>query len=218
MGWCCKKCGRAKLSFKSRGQGFGSLVSVMIGEVLVSFKGFFLRLSEQSKAIDRLIEVWAYPQKCVYRDGEIGISATNCTYKGRTGSPNAQAYLARPVIVAAMDNRWNKFVEPRLGEGQFRDLEALQGAYQYWRGRARGTTTGGSLNSYIDQAWSHLLDTDPPPFGPPTIISPHHIWNLVLVDELLFSLDGTDPKVIVYIAFMVVTMVKYGSGGLDTLT
>ncbi|KAI8451121.1 hypothetical protein BY996DRAFT_6416686 [Phakopsora pachyrhizi] len=96
----------------------------------------------------------------------------------------------------------------KLGEGQFRDLEALQGAYQYWRGRARGTTTGGSLNSYIDQAWSHLLDTDPPPFGPPTIISPHHIWNLVLVDELLFSLDGTDPKVIVYIAFSELVRVR----------
>ncbi|KAI8447662.1 hypothetical protein BY996DRAFT_6586367 [Phakopsora pachyrhizi] len=105
-----------------------------------------------------------------------------------------RAYLARPVIVAAKLGSgiiWQKWIIDgiSLSGGSTR-------AYQYWRGRARGTTTGGSLNSYIDQAWSHLLDTDPPPFGPPTIISPHHIWNLVLVDELLFSLDGTDPKVI----------------------
>ncbi|KAI8442855.1 hypothetical protein BY996DRAFT_6487522 [Phakopsora pachyrhizi] len=62
-------------------------------------------------------------------------------------------------------------------------------------------STGEEEPEELRPAWSHLLDTDPPPFGPPTIISPHHIWNLVLVDELLFSLDGTDPKVIVYIAF-----------------
>jgi homoaconitate hydratase len=34
-------------------------------------------------------------------DGEIGISATNRNFKGRMGSPNAQAYLASPVVVAA---------------------------------------------------------------------------------------------------------------------
>lgn len=34
-------------------------------------------------------------------DGEIGISATNRNYKGRMGSPRAQAYLASPAVVAA---------------------------------------------------------------------------------------------------------------------
>lgn len=34
-------------------------------------------------------------------DGEVGISATNRNYKGRMGSPNAQAYLASPEVVAA---------------------------------------------------------------------------------------------------------------------
>ena len=34
-------------------------------------------------------------------DGDVGISATNRNFKGRMGSPNAQAYLASPEVVAS---------------------------------------------------------------------------------------------------------------------
>jgi homoaconitate hydratase len=35
------------------------------------------------------------------KEGEVGISATNRNYKGRMGSPLAEAYLASPAVVAA---------------------------------------------------------------------------------------------------------------------
>ena len=55
-------------------------------------------------------------------DGEIGISATNRNFKGRMGSPNAQAYLASPAVVASsavagkIDYSWENKIGNIIGE------------------------------------------------------------------------------------------------------
>ncbi len=55
-------------------------------------------------------------------DGEIGISATNRNFKGRMGSPNAQAYLASPAVVASsaiagnISFKWTEENQKLLGD------------------------------------------------------------------------------------------------------
>ncbi|KAG0148587.1 hypothetical protein CROQUDRAFT_60355 [Cronartium quercuum f. sp. fusiforme G11] len=67
--------------------------------------------------------------------------------------------------------------------------------------RAPGASSSVSLYPYIDQQRSYALNTQQPPLGLPLIVRPHHTRNTISTDESLFSLDDSDPELIIHLAF-----------------
>jgi homoaconitate hydratase len=104
----------------SRVDDIAEAAAVVIGKKIADQVKFYIAAasSEVQKEAERygywqsLVEAGAIPLPpgcgpCIglgtglLEDGEVGISATNRNFKGRMGSPSAQAYLASPAVVAA---------------------------------------------------------------------------------------------------------------------
>ncbi|KAL9934809.1 hypothetical protein V8E36_006584 [Tilletia maclaganii] len=105
------------------------------------------------------------------KDGEVGISATNRNYKGRMGSPNAQAYLASPAVVAAsaLSGRISGPTEmdasllPPAGSLQFEMLK---------QGGAESSSAGTSAPVEVDAAGEDILPAFPTTFRGPLLFAP----------------------------------------------
>lgn len=108
-------------------------------------------------------------------DGEVGISATNRNYKGRMGSPNAQAYLASPAVVAA------SAIEGKICGPADLDPSLLPPS----RGLKYSITTAGgadadasaSASASTDAAGVEILPSFPKLFSGPLIFAPQDNLN-----------------------------------------
>lgn len=105
-------------------------------------------------------------------DGEVGISATNRNYKGRMGSPNAQAYLASPAVVAA------SAIEGKICGPADLDPSLLPPS----RGLKYSITTSdaapaSSSTSTTDASGVEILPSFPTSFSGPLIFAPQDNLN-----------------------------------------
>ncbi|KAF8734135.1 Homoaconitase, mitochondrial, partial [Rhizoctonia solani] len=101
--------------------------------------------------------------------GEVGISATNRNYKGRMGSPQAQAYLASPAVVAASAIRGVICGPDSL------DLNALpQNERPVFTSSTPNTIPGASTSASPAEP---LVDGFPRSFGGPIMFTPQDNLN-----------------------------------------
>ncbi|CAE6508730.1 unnamed protein product [Rhizoctonia solani] len=101
--------------------------------------------------------------------GEVGISATNRNYKGRMGSPQAQAYLASPAVVAASAIRGAICGPDSL------DMNALpQNETPVFTSNAPSSVSGASTSTLSTEP---LVDGFPRSFGGPIMFAPQDNLN-----------------------------------------
>ncbi|CAE6393797.1 unnamed protein product [Rhizoctonia solani] len=101
--------------------------------------------------------------------GEVGISATNRNYKGRMGSPQAQAYLASPAVVAASAIRGVICGPDSL------DMNALpQNETPVFTSSAPAPASGASTATLSAEP---LVDGFPRSFGGPIMFAPQDNLN-----------------------------------------
>ncbi|EGG11963.1 uncharacterized protein MELLADRAFT_59084 [Melampsora larici-populina 98AG31] len=67
--------------------------------------------------------------------------------------------------------------------------------------RAAGTSSSVSLYPYIDLQRSYALNTQQPPLGLPLIVRPHDTRNTISTDESLYSLDDSEPELLIHLVF-----------------
>lgn len=119
--WLLPDCFRYLVScVNSRAEDIAAAADVLRGNKVADGVEFYVAAAsnevqaatEKAGDWDALLEAGAIPLppgcgpciglgKGLLQDGEVGISATNRNFRGRMGSPEAEAYLASPLVVAA---------------------------------------------------------------------------------------------------------------------
>jgi homoaconitate hydratase len=113
-------------------------------------------------------------------DGEVGISATNRNFKGRMGSPKAQAYLASPAVVAA------SAIAGRICGPESLDMNALPTVSE--PSTSIATFPSSAAAEAAAEASSSSSSQDILPSFPPTFSGP-----LLFVPQDNLNTDGIYP-------------------------
>lgn len=109
-------------------------------------------------------------------DGEVGISATNRNYKGRMGSPKAQAYLASPEVVAASAIA-GKICGPSEALGGSTSKATTGPRTEFVQHPPFASTSSSSDSTSSTSVSEPLLPSFPPLFSGPLIFAPQDNLN-----------------------------------------